>query len=357
MTDEVEARGPRPDGSAVEDLGGAVAAIEQGFQKSEIEQSAYRIAQEIDAGERVVVGVNRFPLDDEEPYEPLRVDPAIEAAAGRAAGRAARRARQRRGRAGTSTSCERAAARGTDNVLVPDAGRAARPGPPSARSATRCARSGASTSPPTPSDARVPGRYLTGSAGGFADRYLAGRSAAWTDAGRWHSQAASARCLASPDDLRRGAAHRPTDRRVKAHDDELVAFRRDLHAHPELSWARGPHDRGWSATGCARPGSQPRVLPGGTGLVCDVGSRATASVALRADIDALPLARPRRTCRTRSTVPRRLPRLRPRRAHRGRARRRPGAGRAGRGRACCPGAVRLIFQPAEEVMPAAAPST
>jgi methylmalonyl-CoA mutase, N-terminal domain len=62
----------------VDDLGGAVAAIERGFQKAEIEGSAYRIAQEIDRGHRVVVGVNRFALDDEEPYEPLRVDPAIE---------------------------------------------------------------------------------------------------------------------------------------------------------------------------------------------------------------------------------------------------------------------------------------
>src|SRR6185312_12115903 len=64
---------------AVEDRGGAVAAIEQGFQKDEIERSAYRIAQEIDTGERVVVGVNRFTVDERERYEPLRVDPAIEA--------------------------------------------------------------------------------------------------------------------------------------------------------------------------------------------------------------------------------------------------------------------------------------
>jgi methylmalonyl-CoA mutase N-terminal domain/subunit len=62
----------------VDDLGGAVAAIERGFQKTEIERSAYRTAQEIDRGHRVVVGVNRFALDEEEPYEPLRVDPAIE---------------------------------------------------------------------------------------------------------------------------------------------------------------------------------------------------------------------------------------------------------------------------------------
>lgn len=63
----------------VEDLGGAVAAIERGFQKSEIERSAYEVSKEIDNGERVVVGVNRFTLDTEDPYLPHRVDPSIEA--------------------------------------------------------------------------------------------------------------------------------------------------------------------------------------------------------------------------------------------------------------------------------------
>jgi methylmalonyl-CoA mutase N-terminal domain/subunit len=62
----------------VEELGGAVAAIEQGFQKAEIERSAYDIARQIDAGDRVIVGVNRFTRDEDEPYQPLRVDPAIE---------------------------------------------------------------------------------------------------------------------------------------------------------------------------------------------------------------------------------------------------------------------------------------
>ena len=66
--------------AAVEDRGGAVEAIEQGFQKGEIEQAAYQMAREVDRGERVVVGVNRYVLDTEDPYEPLRVDPAIEAA-------------------------------------------------------------------------------------------------------------------------------------------------------------------------------------------------------------------------------------------------------------------------------------
>jgi methylmalonyl-CoA mutase, N-terminal domain len=64
----------------VDALGGAVAAIEQGFQKREIERSAYAVAQQIDSRERVVVGLNRYVLDTEEPYEPLRVDPAIEVA-------------------------------------------------------------------------------------------------------------------------------------------------------------------------------------------------------------------------------------------------------------------------------------
>ena len=55
-------------------------AIERGYQKGEIERSAYAVTQAHRAGERVVVGVNRFTLDEVEPYEPLRVDPTIEAA-------------------------------------------------------------------------------------------------------------------------------------------------------------------------------------------------------------------------------------------------------------------------------------
>ncbi|MFE2040196.1 methylmalonyl-CoA mutase [Streptomyces sp. NPDC059477] len=101
----------------VEDLGGAVSAIEQGFQKSEIERSAYRIAQETDAGERVVVGVNRFALDEEEPYVPLRVDPAIEA---RQTERLARLRADRDTRAVTSAlTTLRRTAEGTGNVLPP----------------------------------------------------------------------------------------------------------------------------------------------------------------------------------------------------------------------------------------------
>ena len=62
MTDELEAAALDLM-RRVEDQGGAVAAIGAGFQKGEIERNAYRIAQETDSGERVVVGVNRFALE------------------------------------------------------------------------------------------------------------------------------------------------------------------------------------------------------------------------------------------------------------------------------------------------------
>ncbi len=81
MTDDIEARA-RALMQQVAELGGAVAAIEQGFQKAEIERSAYQIAREVDSGERKVIGVNAFVSPDSESYEPLRVDPVIEAEQG-----------------------------------------------------------------------------------------------------------------------------------------------------------------------------------------------------------------------------------------------------------------------------------
>jgi methylmalonyl-CoA mutase, N-terminal domain len=116
MTDDLEVA-IRELMTAVADRGGAVRAIEEGFQKAEIERSAYRIAQQIDGGERVVVGLNRFAVDDDEPYLPLRVDPAI------GAEQAARLVALRAGR--DQPAVDRAilalqrAARGTDNLLYP----------------------------------------------------------------------------------------------------------------------------------------------------------------------------------------------------------------------------------------------
>ena len=78
LTDEVEAKALELM-EQVDLRGGAVAAIEQGFQKMEIENTAYAISQEIDSGERIVVGVNKYTVSEEDHYEPLRVNPAIEA--------------------------------------------------------------------------------------------------------------------------------------------------------------------------------------------------------------------------------------------------------------------------------------
>ena len=62
----------------VDDLGGAVAAIEQGFVQAEIEASAFRHQTEVESGQRVIVGVNRFTEDGSERVELLHVDPKIE---------------------------------------------------------------------------------------------------------------------------------------------------------------------------------------------------------------------------------------------------------------------------------------
>ncbi|HEX6055408.1 MAG TPA: methylmalonyl-CoA mutase family protein [Intrasporangium sp.] len=116
MTDEIEAAAVELI-ERVEELGGAVAAIEQGFQKSEIERSAYRVQLEIDDGERTVVGVNKYTLDEEEAYDPLRVDPQIELDQRQ---RLQQLRTQRDNDAVKAALAElQEAARGTDNVLYP----------------------------------------------------------------------------------------------------------------------------------------------------------------------------------------------------------------------------------------------
>ncbi len=101
----------------VEDFGGAAAAIESGFQKNDIEQSAYDNAIQIDKGERIIVGVNKFQIDVEEDYEPLRVDPAIEAEQSKRIAQI--RASRDNGAVGTALKALQEAALGTDNVLYP----------------------------------------------------------------------------------------------------------------------------------------------------------------------------------------------------------------------------------------------
>jgi amidohydrolase len=144
---------------------------------------------------------------------------------------------------------------------------------------------------------------------------------------------------------------------------ELIAFRRDLHMHPEL----GRQEFRTTAAIKARlekAGLRPRVLATGTGLICDIGAigvdpesqadgTAVPALALRADIDALPIPDTKSDCEYRSTVPGRAHAC----GHDVHTTVVLGAGlvlaelqRQGR----LPRPVRLIFQPAEEVLPGGA---
>ena len=64
----------------IDDLGGALKAIDAGFINSEIEDAAYDYQRKVENGEEIIVGVNSFAVDDETEPELLQVDPAIEAA-------------------------------------------------------------------------------------------------------------------------------------------------------------------------------------------------------------------------------------------------------------------------------------
>ena len=62
----------------IEALGGVIPAIEQNFQQREIAEASYRYQAEVERGERVIVGVNRYQLEEEQQIELLRIDPALE---------------------------------------------------------------------------------------------------------------------------------------------------------------------------------------------------------------------------------------------------------------------------------------
>ncbi|MFJ8072711.1 amidohydrolase [Streptomyces sp. NPDC096176] len=137
---------------------------------------------------------------------------------------------------------------------------------------------------------------------------------------------------------------------------ELIAFRRDLHMHPEL----GNQEFRTTAVIKARlekAGLQPRVLAAGTGLICDIGTPAPGAVlpffAIRADIDALPIPDTKVGVPYRSTVPDRAHAC----GHDVHTTVALGAGLVladldRQGLLTQP--VRLIFQPAEEVLPGGA---
>jgi methylmalonyl-CoA mutase N-terminal domain/subunit len=62
----------------IDELGGMVQAIKQNFPQREIADASYQYQQEVDEGKRIVVGVNRYEVLDDEPIEILRIDPALE---------------------------------------------------------------------------------------------------------------------------------------------------------------------------------------------------------------------------------------------------------------------------------------
>ena len=116
LTDEIEERA-RDYLARIDEMGGAVEAIESGWMKEEIEEAAYSIIQRVESGERAVVGVNRFARDEEEPVEITPLDPQLEKR------QIARlhdvRAQRDQGGVDAALKALREAAQGEDNLLYP----------------------------------------------------------------------------------------------------------------------------------------------------------------------------------------------------------------------------------------------
>ncbi len=99
----------------IDELGGALGAIETGFINLEIQDAAYAYQQAVEQGEQVIVGVNRFTAEEDREPDLLRVDPTIEAA--QRARLAALRATRDSARVGELRAHLETAARGSDNLL------------------------------------------------------------------------------------------------------------------------------------------------------------------------------------------------------------------------------------------------
>ncbi len=101
----------------MDELGGAVEAIERGFVQREIEEAAFRYNEQVESGERVIVGVNEYVEEEKEPIELHRLDPAAEQ---RQLERTARvRAERDAEVAAAALVAVREAARGDANLLPP----------------------------------------------------------------------------------------------------------------------------------------------------------------------------------------------------------------------------------------------
>ena len=114
LTNEIE-RQARDYLDRIQAMGGALAAIERGFMQQEIHEAAYQTQRAIEQGEILVVGVNRFQVDERVRLEPQRVDPRIEAEQRQRL--AAVRARRHAGRAARLVAQLQDAARGDTNLV------------------------------------------------------------------------------------------------------------------------------------------------------------------------------------------------------------------------------------------------
>jgi methylmalonyl-CoA mutase N-terminal domain/subunit len=101
--------------ATIDNMGGALAAIEKGFQQKEIQEAAYRYQMQVENKERIIVGVNEFVVAEEEHPEILRVDPAI----GQRQVEKLRRLRANRDNAAVEHMLSRIeqAAQGTENLV------------------------------------------------------------------------------------------------------------------------------------------------------------------------------------------------------------------------------------------------
>jgi methylmalonyl-CoA mutase N-terminal domain/subunit len=116
LTDELENRAWELI-ERIDELGGAVVAVEQGFVQGEIENAAFKWQQEVESGERVIVGVNKYAAESEQPIELQAIDPEAER---RQLQRTARvRAERSSVDAEAALARVREAARGTENMLHP----------------------------------------------------------------------------------------------------------------------------------------------------------------------------------------------------------------------------------------------
>jgi len=97
------------------------------------------------------------------------------------------------------------------------------------------------------------------------------------------------------------ALHTQLEAFLARENQKLIDFRRDLHMHPELGYAEHRTTQ-QIVRELTAAGLHPRVLPKGTGVICDIGPADGPTVALRADIDALPLM-DEKDVPYRSTVP------------------------------------------------------